>query len=454
MDKGTKKLACFLANDVRGVVPDDINEDVAYRIGFSFARWLGASDLCLGHDVRNSSPSIARATSEGILAAGCNVHPLGLCGTEQVYHAVASLGLDGGIMVTASHNPSQYNGMKFVREKSFPVGGDTGLQEVRALVEEFKFSSVSPKGSVAATIPAADYVQQLLRFIDPKRLASLKVVVDPGNGCAGPIVDLLERQLPFKIIKVRNTPDGNFPFGVPNPLLPENREYTARAVQENEAHFGVAWDGDFDRCFFFDERGRFVEGYYIVGLLAQYLLRRSPGEKIIHDPRLVWNTEDVVRSVGGTPFVSKTGHAYIKQVMRERDALYGGEMSAHHYFRDFYYCDSGMIPWLLMCQLLSEEGAKLSELIEDAVLRYPISGEINRKIPDIDSAITRVRDYCAHDALAIRDIDGLSMDFATWRFNLRSSNTENLLRLNVETRGDRSLLSEKTEMILDIIDSH
>lgn len=451
---GNRFLSCFKANDVRGVVPDQLNPDTAYAIGRAFGQFLQARTACVGHDVRHSSPELAEAAVRGLMDAGADVHRLGLCGTEQVYFSVAHLGLEAGIMVTASHNPGQYNGMKFVGHQSRPVGGDTGLAQVRELAEAGAFVEPQRRGTALPDVAPDEYVEHLLDYLDPADLKPLKIVLDPGNGCAGPVVDLLEPHLPFELVKVRNEPDGDFPHGIPNPLLPENREYTARAVRESGAAFGVAWDGDFDRCFFFDEQGRFVEGYYLVALLARMFLDREPGGRIIHEPRLVWNTVEAVERAGGVPVLCRTGHAFIKQRMREEDAVYGGEMSGHHYFRDFAYCDSGMVPWLLVAQLLGRTGRSLSSFVDNAAMRYPVSGEINRSVEDKAGAIAAVRSAVEGDALSVDETDGVSMDFGDWRFNLRTSNTENLLRLNVETRGDASLLEDRTKRLLEIIDAH
>jgi len=277
-------------------------------------------------------------------------------------------------------------------------------------------------------------------------------VVNAGNGCAGPILDLLEAQLPFELIKVHHAPDGSFPHGIPNPLLPENRAATAEAVRTHGAIVGLAWDGDFDRCFFFDENGDFVEGYYIVGLLASNILQKVPGARIIHDPRLTWNTIEMVREAGGVPIMSKTGHAFIKERMRKEDAVYGGEMSAHHYFRHFAYCDSGMIPWLLVLELMCREQKTLSQLVGERMARFPASGEINRTVQDPAAVMAAVEKSYADQALQIDHTDGLAIEFERWRFNLRSSNTEPVLRLNVESRGDQALMEEKTREILAVVD--
>jgi phosphomannomutase len=384
---------------------------------------------------------------------GANVLRLGLCGTEEVYFATSHLGADGGIMVTASHNPADWNGMKLVREGSRPVSGDTGLHEIGRLAagDPLPVRTVRGQSRAAATVPA--YVAHLLSYVDVPRLKPLQIVVNAGNGVAGHVIDALGPRLPFRFHRLLHEPDGSFPHGVPNPLLPENRQLTAQAVRDRGADFGVAWDGDFDRCFFFDERGEFIEGYYVVGLLAETMVHRERGARIVHDPRLVWNTEEIVRAGGGMPVLCKTGHAFIKDRMRQEDAVYGGEMSAHHYFRDFAYCDSGMIPWLLVAGLLSTSGQPLSALVADRIRAFPCSGEINREVGDPAAVLDRVRSRYAPGADQVDATDGFSCAFATWRFNLRVSNTEPLIRLNVETRADPCLLATRTRELLSLIDA-
>ncbi len=442
-------LPCFKAYDVRGRVPEELDERLAYRIGRAYAALLGPRRVALGRDVRLSSDDIADALAAGLMEAGVQVADLGLCGTEQVYFYTAALKLDGGIMVTASHNPPQYNGMKFVREESRPISGDSGLGEIEALAAGNEhFIPVAQQGTRVTQDSLSDYVRHLLSYVNREALRPLTVVTNAGNGCAGPVIDALEAELPCRFIKICHEPDGTFPHGVPNPLLPENREMTARAVREHGADLGLAWDGDFDRCFFFDEAGDFVESYYLVGLLAQALLARHPGAKIIHDPRLTWNTIEVVREAGGTPVMCKTGHAFIKERLRREDALYGGEMSGHHYFRDFSYCDSGMIPWLLVLEMLCRGGKPLSSLVAERQRRFPVSGEINRRVKDPDGVLARVEEAFKTGAVSVDYTDGVSFEFDEWRFNLRKSNTEPVLRLNVESRGNQPLLDEMTEKIL------
>jgi phosphomannomutase/phosphomannomutase/phosphoglucomutase len=442
---------CFKAYDVRGRIPEELNPDSAYAIGRAYAEWLKPKRVAVGRDIRLSSAELAAALTRGLTDSGVAVVDIGLCGTEGVYFATFSQRLDGGIMVTASHNPPDYNGMKFVREQSKPISGDTGLQDIRRLAETGRFGGVARQGTVTAFDISPSYRQHLLGYVDRSKLSPLKIVSNPGNGGAGRVVDLLEGDLPFEFVKVHHEPDGTFPHGVPNPMLEENRAVTADAVVRSGADIGIAFDGDFDRCFLFDEQGTFIEGYYIVGLLASVFLKRFPGGRIVHDPRLTWNTLEIVKELGGTAVQCKSGHAFIKQVMREADAVYGGEMSAHHYFRDFSYCDSGIIPWLVIAQVLSETGQPLSALIGERMRRYPASGEINRKLGDQKAAIEAVKARYVPQALRVESVDGLSVEFAQWRFNLRSSNTEPLVRLNVESRGDAALMQDKTQEILVLL---
>ena len=451
-------LSCFTAYDVRGKIPETFDEQIALRIALAFVRHCQVRTLVIGRDMRLTSPLIAETIIAGLLDQGVDVVDIGLCGTEEVYHAVfsgARAGVEGGIMITASHNPAAYNGMKIVQREARPVSSDSGLTEIaRLAADEAWFRSVTAqraakKGTCTQVAGKQAYIDHLLATFDCRAMRPLKLVVNAGNGCAGPVVDLLAPHLPFEFIRLHHEPDGRFPNGVPNPLLPEKRETTARAVREQGADLGIAWDGDFDRCFLYDENGRFIEGYYIVGLLATSILRQHPGATILHDPRLVWNTREMVLAAGGKPVLTRTGHAFIKENMRAMDAVYGGEMSAHHYFRDFGYCDSGMLPWLLVCQLMSETGAKLSTLCDERMAAYPVSGEINSTVRDPDAVIAAVEQ---HYAEGVRDTtDGISIEYPDYRFNLRKSNTEPVLRLNVETRGDATLLQRKTDELLRLI---
>jgi len=445
-------IDCFKAYDVRGKVPTQLNSDVAYRIGRAYSEYFSCKQVAVGYDIRETSPELSNALANGLMDAGCSVFDIGLCGTEEIYHATSHFKLDGGIMITASHNPIEYNGIKFVQSNSKPVSGDTGLFEIKKIAEENSFKSANNKGSSQPLDARSAYIDHLLGYISPQQLTPLKIVSNPGNGGAGIVIDELEGHLPVEFIKVHHQPDGTFPNDIPNPLLVERRQATIDAVIESRSDFGISWDGDFDRCFFFDENGRFIEGYYIVGLLAEAFLAKESAAKIIHDPRLTWNTEEIVRAAGGTPVVTKTGHAFIKERMRIEDAVYGGEMSAHHYFRDFFYCDSGMIPWLLVAELISASGKSLSQLIDARMDAFPCSGEINFNVKDAPACVQHIREYFQEQAEQVIEIDGLSMDCGDWRFNLRSSNTEPLLRLNLESRGDLELMQSKTALLTGLIE--
>jgi phosphomannomutase/phosphomannomutase/phosphoglucomutase len=447
----SEQLRCFKAYDVRGRLSDELNEDIAYRIGRAYAEFIKPEKVVVGRDIRNSSMKLCNAVADGLMAGGVDVFDIGLCGTEEIYFATFSEGFDGGIMVTASHNPIDYNGMKFVRRGARPISGDDGLNEIKKLAEENCFAESEFSGTMQRLDIRQKYIGHLLDYVEVEALKPLKIVVNAGNGCAGPTLDLLEKHLPCRFVKVHHQPDGNFPNGIPNPLLPENRSATAEAVISNHADFGIAWDGDFDRCFLFDDKGSFIEGYYIVGLLAESFLQKNPGARIIHDPRLTWNTIDIVSRAGGQPVMSKTGHAFIKARMREEDAVYGGEMSAHHYFRDFAYCDSGMIPWLLVYGLICSTKKSLSEMVAERMQMFPASGEINRRIADPQKLFDTIRAKWQADSLAFDQTDGLSFVFADWRFNLRCSNTEPVVRLNVESRGDPGLMRQRTAELLQQI---
>ncbi len=451
------KLRCFKAYDVRGRIPDELNDALAYQIGQAYAAFVKPKKVAVGRDIRDSSIALQAALTAGLTDSGVEVADIGLCGTEGVYFATFAHKLDGGIMVTASHNPPDYNGMKFVREQSRPISADTGLQVMQSLIEDGQLPAKAGKpGAVRALDTRRGYIKHLLGYVEVGKIKPLKVVVNAGNGGAGLIIDALEPHLPVKFIKINHVADGSFPNGVPNPMLEHNRAVTTEAIRSSGADLGLAWDGDYDRCFFFDEHGGFIEGYYLVGLLAEAFLRRHRGARIVHDPRLTWNTIDIVQHCGGLPVLCKSGHAFIKQKMREVDAVYGGEMSAHHYFRDFAYCDSGMIPWLLVLAIMSEFGKPLSALVGERQRLYPASGEINRELSsevgDTKAVLARTQQHYQARARTIDFTDGLSMAFDRWRFNLRGSNTEPLVRLNVESRGDAALMQEKTAEVLRLID--
>jgi phosphomannomutase len=447
-----QEITCFKAYDVRGRVPDQLNEEIARRIGRAYAEVVKPRQVVVGHDIRLTSEAIKAAVTQGLLEQGVDVYDIGLCGTEEIYFATSHAGMDGGIAITASHNPKDYNGMKFVREDSRPISGDTGLFDIKALAERDQFTPAQQPGQLHPLDTSDAYVQHLLSYVDVASLKPLKIVVDAGNGGAGRVIDLLEPHLPFEFIKLHHEADGNFPNGVPNPLLPENRVAAIAAVREHGADLGLGWDGDFDRCFFFDEGGEFIEGYYVVGLLAEAFLKQQGPARIVHDPRLTWNTVDIVESQGGEAVQSKTGHAFIKERMRLENAVYGGEMSAHHYFRDFAYCDSGMIPWLLVTGLISSGGQPLSAMVAERMAAYPCSGEINRSIENPAAVLAAVEEHYREQAQSIEHVDGLSMVMGEWRFNLRMSNTEPVVRLNVESRGDPALMAAKTAELLNLID--
>ncbi|MBQ3112983.1 MAG: phosphomannomutase [Phascolarctobacterium sp.] len=443
----------FKAYDVRGVYPTEVNEELAYRVGRIFSAMFAAETVVVGHDIRLSGRALVDALTEGLRHGGTKVIDIGQCGTEMIYFATAHLEADGGIMVTASHNPKEYNGMKLVRKGARPISGDTGLKEIGEMAVASNFVHAQVAGKTLGELEKVDivpaYIEHLLTYVDKSALKPMKIVANPGNGGAGPIMKELAKHLPFEFVSIFDEPDGSFPNGVPNPILMPNREATAKVVRETGADLGIAWDGDFDRCFLFDENAEFIEGYYIVGLLAEVFLLKEPGAKIMYDPRLTWNTEAILERDGGVPVRCKSGHAFMKECMRQNEVLYGGEMSAHHYFRDFSYCDSGMIPWLLVAELMCRSGKKLSELVGARVDMFPCSGEINRKVEDSPAILKALEEKYADGEQD--KMDGLSVAYADWRFNVRTSNTEPVMRLNVETKGDKELLATKTAEILEII---
>ena len=446
------KIPGFKAYDIRGKVPSELNEELAYKIGRAFATLQNAKKVVIGYDVRESSPLLANALAEGLTDAGADVVNIGLCGTEMIYFGTPYFDADGGIMITASHNPPEYNGLKFVKKGSVPMGYDSGLNKIEEMISENKLGDKADnKGEVIKKDLMNEFIAHLDKFYDASKIKPFKVVVNAGNGCVGPALNAIEPKLPVEMIKVFFEPDSTFPNGVPNPLLPENRQSTIEAIKENGADLGVAWDGDYDRCFFFDEKGNFIEGYYIVGLLAKSILKNHPGEKIVHDPRLVWNTKKIVSEAGGVAVQSKSGHAFIKQKMREVNAIYGGEMSAHHYFRENFYSDSGMIPFLLVMQLMSEENKSLFELVNEMVEEFPCSGEINTRLENPQAKLEEIK--AKYSDGKMETVDGISVEYENWRFNVRMSNTEPLIRLNVESRGDKALMEEKTKELLELIRS-
>ena len=446
-------LTCFKAYDVRGELGVDFDTDIAYRIGRSVAQHFRAKKIVIGRDARRTSPELAAAVAHGVNDGGADVLDLGLCGSEEMYWAVTELGACAGIEVTASHNPINYNGMKIVKSGSRPLDDIKDFKKIKILAENAAWDSGLIGGNIkdVSVESRTKYVDQCLGFVDVAALKPLRIVVNCGNGAAGPTFDaiadaLINKFAPIEFIRVHHEPDHTFPNGIPNPLLPENHPATGDVVVSENADFGVAFDGDFDRCFLFDARGEFVSGEYVVGLLASIFLKKEDGGKIVHDPRVVWNTQDIVAENGGITIQSKTGHAFIKQTMRSHGAVYGGEMSAHHYFRDFAYCDSGMIPWLLIAELISKTGKNLRDLVADRFEKFPSSGEMNFKVADADKTITSV--MTEYQSIAELDtMDGISLSFSGWRFNLRKSNTEPLVRLNVESRGNAGALAEKIELL-------
>jgi len=451
-------LSCFKAYDIRGRIPEELTLELVRKTGLAFAAEIVSRKphipgeplpvVCVGRDMRLSSKDISLVLINGLEDGGVDVADIGLCGTEEVYHATFSQNFDGGIMITASHNPADWNGLKLVGENAVPLSSDSGLAVLRNRILAGDLPLTAKRGVSRRRSFRDDYISLLLSFVQDAPLLPLTIVANAGNGCAWPVMEKLLPHLPCEVVPLFPEPDGTFPNGVPNPLLPENRADTGKAVLDHGAAFGIAWDGDFDRCFFFDEQGRFIESYYIIGMLARVLLGDHPGSSILHDTRLTWNTIEMTRQAGGIPIEGKTGHAFMKERMREENALYGGEMSGHHYFRDFGYCDSGMLVWLLVYKLLSETGKPLSSMVEQRLARYPASGEINRSVKDAVQVMENVRQRYAPDALAVTWLDGLSMDMGEWRFNLRPSNTEPLLRLNVESRGDSLLMEKRRDEIL------
>ncbi len=451
MEDKMNQLTCFKAYDIRGKVPEELNEELVYKIGLAYVAQLNTKTVVVGYDIRLESVALSNALKKGLLDAGANVIDIGLCGTEEVYFATPYYNADGGIMITASHNPKGFNGLKLVAKGSKPISGDSGLKDIEKRVLEHDFSIHQTTGKVVLKDSKDAYIQHLLTHVNLNILKPLKIVFNAGNGSAAAVIKQLTNHLPFECVFIHNNVDGNFPNGVPNPLLIENRVSTANAILEHNADLGVAWDGDFDRCFLFDKQGNFIEGYYLVGLLAKTLLAKNPGKKIIHDPRLTWNTIEQVSQAGGIAVQSKTGHAFIKERMRLEDAIYGGEMSAHHYFKDFFYCDSGMIPWLLIAELMSKTDKTLAQLVTARMQAYPCSGEINYKVTDIPKTLAKIMQHFKPLKPSIDNTDGVSLDFKTWRMNIRASNTEPLLRLNIESRQDKELVAEKLKEVESLI---
>lgn len=454
-------MKAFKAYDIRGVYPRDINEDLAYELGLAFVSEYQAKSMIVGRDIRESSPILFERLIAGIMDAGCDVISLGICGTEEVYFNTAYHQADGGIMITASHNPKNHNGFKLVGKSAEPISLDTGLITLKDRILANNFIKASKRGRLIENSDRSAYLQKLLSFVpdflkdETSRHSSsfrkLKIVCNSGNGCAGETLDRLEPYLPFELIKIHHEPDGAFPNGVPNPLIVERRADTREAILRYQADFGVAWDGDFDRCFFFDETGEFIDSSYIVGLMSEALLKEHPDATIVLDTRQILNSESVIQSAGGQIEISSGGHSPMKRSMRDIEALYGGEMSAHHYFRDFYYCDSGMIPFLLISDLISQQQKTLGELVSDARKAYPCSGELNYIVTSPEQLIADIRDLYQSEAVSMDEIDGLSIRLENARINVRKSNTENYLRVNIETIGNENLVLQIQKMLESII---
>jgi len=452
-------LTCFTTYDVRGELGINFDATIAYRIGRAVAQHFRAKNIIIGFDARETSLELADATIRGICNAGSHVMSIGLAGTEEMYWAVTEFNACAGIEITASHNPINYNGLKIVKSGSQPLAEKEDFQAIKRLAENQTWIKSLEKGTTqdASKEARKKYVQRVLSFLNHSNLKPLKIVVNSGNGAAGPTFDAIADELsrigaPLKFIRVHHESDHTFPHGIPNPLLPENHATTGDVVKREGADFGVAFDGDFDRCFFFDASGEFVPGEYVVGLLVSIFLDKEAGAKIVHDPRVIWNTQDIVSEKSGVAVQSKTGHAFIKQTMRAHEAVYGGEMSAHHYFRDFAYCDSGMIPWLLMAELISTSGKSLGDLVADRFRKFPSSGEQNFTVSDPDRVIATILAKYG-DTGALDEMDGVSLSFPDWRFNLRKSNTEPLIRLNVEARGEQAGLEQKVIDLKILIES-
>ena len=453
MDQLNLSHAGFKAYDIRGIVPDEVNEELAYRVGRAYADLYYPKTMCIGYDVRPSSQKICEAASRGLTDGGADVYNIGLCGTEMMYFGTFFYKMDGGFMITASHNPSNYNGIKIVRQEGIPVSEDTGLKDIEELAFSGDFKESEKKGNVYKKEIIDDYVKHILTFVDMKKMKPLHIVVDAGNGCANVAFAPLEKYLPFKFSYIDMQPDGLFPNGVPNPMLEECRKKLVDTVLKEKADLGIAWDGDFDRCFFIDENGKFVEGYYMVGLLAEYFLQLHKGETIVHDPRVFWCTQKICEELGGKAVESKGGHAFMKETMRKVKGIYGAENSAHHFFREFSYCDSGMIPWLIVAQIMSKKGKGLGELVAEMEAEFPCSGEINLPANHVNAILEAIEKKYTPDAERIDKIDGIGVDFKNWRFNLRPSNTEPLIRFNMETRGDKELLKEKENEVIELVKS-
>lgn len=448
------RIPCFKAYDIRGHVDVDVTESLARRLGLAVGKVLKAQRIVVGRDARAASPRLLDALAEGMVAAGIEVLDLGLCGTEEVYFATAHFKACAGVMVTASHNPIEYNGFKLVGRNAAPLP-DMIFRAIEAATSRPWPKTVGYGWRRAVRCREA-YVARILSAIDPSAFGPLHLLANAGNGAAGPSFDaiidaLVSAGAPITVTRLYHDPDPAFPNGIPNPLLPEHQLVTAEAVLASGADLGIAWDGDFDRCFLFDAAGQFVPGEYVVGLLAKTMLAKAAGACIVHDPRVMWNTQAMVQSAGGKAVLGKTGHALIKARMREVNAIYGGEMSGHHYFRDFMYCDSGMMPWVLILGLMSQTGLGLAEIVDEMRARYPSSGEISFRVKDTDAAMQAVLTAFGRGDAQVDWFDGLSVSTSGWRFNLRLSNTEPLLRLNVEALANEQCVAELANKISSVL---
>ncbi|MEK7598344.1 MAG: phosphomannomutase/phosphoglucomutase [Patescibacteria group bacterium] len=445
----------FRAYDVRGVYPNEINEADVYRIAKAYLEFVKPTEVVIGCDVRLSSATLKKAAIKAVTDSGIKVIDIGIVSTDMFYFAVASYGYSGGFTITASHNPKEYNGMKFVREGSRPISSDTGLFEIRDIAKNYETRNEDyelneqEKKLIEERDILEEYVVKVKTFADFSKFKKFKIVANTNFGMAGKALEKILEGTQTEIIKMNFEPDGNFPKGRPDPLIPENREEISKLVVENGADFGVAWDADADRCFFFTEKGEFIEGYFITALLAKIFLERFPGSAILHDPRLTWAVEDIVKENGGTTIVNKAGHAFIKERMRGEDTVFGGEMSGHYYFRDYFYCDNGMIPLALMLEFLSTQNRTLSEIMNEMFWqKYFVSGEINNEVTDVQAVLAKAKEK--YDDGVLNEIDGVSIDYPAWRFNLRGSNTEPVIRLNVEAKT-KKLMEEKRDELLILV---
>lgn len=453
----------FKAYDIRGIFPEQINELDAYKIATAVCQFLKPSELVVGCDVRLSSPALKRAAIKAITNQGIKVIDVGDISTDMLYFSVGNYNYAGGLTITASHNPKEYNGMKIVREQSKPISSDSGLFEIRDIAASLEIEASVLEGEINESLVEkreilSDYAQKVNSFADLSNCKPFKIIANPNFGVGGKALDKMLEGLPVEVIKINYNPDGNFPKGRPDPLIPENREEISKLIVEHGADFGVAWDADADRCFFFTEKGEFIEGYFITALLGKILLEKSKGETIIHDTRLTWAIEDIIQEDGGKTIATKAGHSFIKERMRKENAIFGGEMSAHYYFRDYFFCDCGMIPFVMMLEMLSKENRTLSQIMDEMFWKkYFVSGEINTQVQSVPDVIGKIKSAFIEKATKIDEQDGISLDFVSqendelsWRFSVRGSNTEPVIRLNVEAKS-QALMGEKRDILLSMI---